>query len=144
VIKRLAARAGLIASPYAGHSLRGRLLTSAAAGKHFYRRSRHNSLDVLGGGYVHAHEQTTEGDSCRYPAGQDGAIMTEFARNFPRGLVGQRLVNFFLHRIRSASNLHRSKPRDDLFGFRFCCAAILLGVSRLEHAGDFSHAPEDG
>ena len=42
------------------------------------------------------------------------------------------------HQIR----IHRSKPHDDLFGFRLCCATILLGVNRLEHAGDFSHVPK--
>jgi hypothetical protein len=45
-------------------------------------------------------------------------------------MVGQRLVDFLLDQIRGAPH-HGSKPRDDLFGFRLRCAAILLGVNRL-------------
>lgn len=56
IIKKLAASAGLMASQYAGHSLRSGFLTSAAA-QHasIFRmkaQSRHKSLDVLSG-YVH-------------------------------------------------------------------------------------------
>jgi site-specific recombinase XerD len=50
VIKRLAARAGLIASKYAGHSLRSGFLTSAAEQRasifKMQAQSRHKSLDV--------------------------------------------------------------------------------------------------
>jgi site-specific recombinase XerD len=59
VIKRLAAKAGLIASQYAGHSLRSGFLTSAAAQRasifKMAAQSRHKSLDVLSG-YVRAQE----------------------------------------------------------------------------------------
>jgi site-specific recombinase XerD len=59
VIKKLAARAGLIASQYAGHSLRSEFLTSAAQQRasifKMQPQSRHKSLDVLSG-YVRAHE----------------------------------------------------------------------------------------
>ena len=59
VIKKLAARAGLIASQYAGHSLRSGFLTSAAANRasvfKMAAQSRHRSLDVLSG-YVRAQE----------------------------------------------------------------------------------------
>lgn len=59
VIKKLAARAGLIASQYAGHSLRSGFLTSAAAHRasifKMAAQSRHKSLDVLSG-YVRAQE----------------------------------------------------------------------------------------
>jgi integrase len=59
VIKRLAARAGLIASQYAGHSLRSGFLTSAAEQRasifKMQAQSRHKSLDVLSG-YVRAQE----------------------------------------------------------------------------------------
>ena len=59
VIKKLAARAGLIASQYAGHSLRSGFLTSAAAQRasifKMAAQSRHKSLDVLSG-YVRARE----------------------------------------------------------------------------------------
>jgi site-specific recombinase XerD len=59
VIKRLAARAGLMASQYAGHSLRSGFLTSAAKQRasifKMQAQSRHKSLDVLSG-YVRAHE----------------------------------------------------------------------------------------
>jgi integrase len=59
VIKRLAARAGLIASQYARHSLRSGFLTSAAQRRasiiKMAAQSRHKSLDVLRG-YVRAHE----------------------------------------------------------------------------------------
>ena len=59
IIKKLAARAGLMASQYAGHSLRSGFLTSAAA-QHasifkMKAQSRHKSLDVLSG-YVHDQE----------------------------------------------------------------------------------------
>lgn len=59
IIKKLATRAGLIASQYAGHSLRSGFLTSAAA-QHasifkMKAQSRHKSLDVLSG-YVHDQE----------------------------------------------------------------------------------------
>src|SRR6266481_7844589 len=54
-----AARAGLIASQYAGHSLRSGFLTSAAEQRasifKMQAQSRHKSLDVLSG-YVRAHE----------------------------------------------------------------------------------------
>lgn len=53
IIKRLAARAGLIASQYAGHSLRSGFLTSAARARasifKMQAQSRHKSLDVLSG-----------------------------------------------------------------------------------------------
>jgi site-specific recombinase XerD len=53
VIKRLAVRAGLIASQYAGHSLRSGFLTSAAQQRasifKMQAQSRHKSLDVLSG-----------------------------------------------------------------------------------------------
>jgi site-specific recombinase XerD len=59
VIKRLAARAGLMASQYAGHSLRSGFLTSAAQQRasifKMQAQSRHKSLDVLSG-YVRAQE----------------------------------------------------------------------------------------
>jgi site-specific recombinase XerD len=59
VIKKLAARAGLIASQYAGHSLRSGFLTSAAQQRasifKMQAQSRHKSLDVLSG-YVRAQE----------------------------------------------------------------------------------------
>ena len=59
VIKKLAARAGLLASQYAGHSLRSGVLTSAAEARasifKMQAQSRHKSLDVLSG-YVRAHE----------------------------------------------------------------------------------------
>jgi site-specific recombinase XerD len=59
VIKRLAMRAGLMASQYAGHSLRSGFLTSAAARRasifKMAAQSRHKSLDVLSG-YVRAQE----------------------------------------------------------------------------------------
>jgi site-specific recombinase XerD len=59
VIKRLAARAGLMASQYAGHSLRSGFLTSAAQRRasifKMQAQSRHKSLDVLSG-YVRAQE----------------------------------------------------------------------------------------
>ena len=59
VIKRLAARAGLMASQYAGHSLRSGFLTSAAEQRasifKMQAQSRHKSLDVLSG-YVRAQE----------------------------------------------------------------------------------------
>jgi site-specific recombinase XerD len=59
VIKRLAARAGLMASQYAGHSLRSGFLTSAAQQRasifKMEAQSRHKSLDVLSG-CVRAHE----------------------------------------------------------------------------------------
>jgi site-specific recombinase XerD len=57
IIKKLAARAGLIASQYAGHSLRSGFLTSAAQQRasifKMQAQSRHKSLDVLSG-YVRA------------------------------------------------------------------------------------------
>jgi site-specific recombinase XerD len=57
VIKRLAARAGLISSQYAGHSLRSGFLTSAAQQRastfKMQAQSLHKSLDVLSG-YVRA------------------------------------------------------------------------------------------
>ena len=53
IIKRLASRAGLIASQYAGHSLRSGFLTSAAERRasifKMQAQSRHKSLDVLSG-----------------------------------------------------------------------------------------------
>jgi len=59
IIKRLAARAGLLASQYAGHSLRSGFLTSAAQQRasifKMQAQSRHKSLDVLSG-YVRAQE----------------------------------------------------------------------------------------
>jgi integrase len=59
IIKKLAARAGLIASQYAGHSLRSGFLTSAAQQRasifKVQAQSRHKSLDVLSG-YVRSHE----------------------------------------------------------------------------------------
>jgi site-specific recombinase XerD len=59
VIKKLAARAGMMASQYAGHSLRSGFLTSAAANRAIIfkmaAQSRHKSLDVLSG-YVRAQE----------------------------------------------------------------------------------------
>ncbi len=59
IIKRLAARAGLMASQYAGHSLRSGFLTSAAQQRasifKMQAQSRHKSLDVLSG-YVRAQE----------------------------------------------------------------------------------------
>jgi site-specific recombinase XerD len=59
VIKRLAGRAGLIASQYAGHSLRSGFFTSAAEQRasifKMQAQSRHKSLDVLSG-YVDAQE----------------------------------------------------------------------------------------
>ncbi len=59
IIKRLASRAGLIASQYAGHSLRSGFLTSAAQHRaslfKMQAQSRHKSLDVLSG-YVRAQE----------------------------------------------------------------------------------------
>jgi site-specific recombinase XerD len=59
VIKKLAGRAGLMASQYAGHSLRSGFLTSAAAKRasifKMAAQSRHKSLDVLSG-YVRAQE----------------------------------------------------------------------------------------
>ena len=59
IIKRLAAPAGLMASQYAGHSLRSGFLTSAAQQRasifKMQAQSRHKSLDVLSG-YVRAHE----------------------------------------------------------------------------------------
>jgi len=59
IIKKLAARAGLIASQYAGHSLRSEFLTSAAEQRasifKMQAQSRHKSLDVLSG-YVRAQE----------------------------------------------------------------------------------------
>lgn len=59
VIKKLATRAGLLASQYAGHSLRSGFLTSAAARRasifKMAAQSRHKSLDVLSG-YVRAQE----------------------------------------------------------------------------------------
>jgi integrase len=59
VIKKLAVRAGLIASQYAGHSLRSGFLTSAAQQRasifKMQAQSRHKSLDVLSG-YVRAQE----------------------------------------------------------------------------------------
>jgi integrase len=58
-IKRLAARAGLIASQYAGHSLRSGFLTSAAQQRasifKMQAQARHKSLDVLSG-YVHSQD----------------------------------------------------------------------------------------
>jgi len=57
VIKRVAARAGLMASQCAGHSLRSGFLTSAAEQRaslfKMRAQSRHKSLDVLSG-YVRA------------------------------------------------------------------------------------------
>jgi hypothetical protein len=54
-----AARAGLMASQYAGHSLRSGFLTSGAQQRasifKMQAQSRHKSLDVLSG-YVRAHE----------------------------------------------------------------------------------------
>jgi site-specific recombinase XerD len=59
VIKKLAGRAGLLASQYSGHSLRSGFLTSAAARRasifKMAAQSRHKSLDVLAG-YVRAQE----------------------------------------------------------------------------------------
>jgi integrase len=59
IVKKLAARAGLMASQYAGHSLRSGFLTSAAEQRasifKMQAQSRHKSLDVLSG-YVRAHE----------------------------------------------------------------------------------------
>ncbi len=59
IIKRLAARAGLISSQYAGHSLRSGFLTSAARQRaslfKMQAQSRHKSLDVLSG-YVRGQE----------------------------------------------------------------------------------------
>src|SRR6202035_580950 len=59
IIKRLAALAGLIASQYAGHSLRSGFLTSAAQQRasifKMQAQSRHKSLDVLSS-YVRAQE----------------------------------------------------------------------------------------
>ena len=59
IIKRLATRAGLIASQYAGHSLRSGFLTSAAEQRasifKMQAQSRHKSLDVLSG-YVQDQE----------------------------------------------------------------------------------------
>jgi site-specific recombinase XerD len=59
VIKKLAARVGLISSQYAGHSLRSGFLTSAAQQRasifKMQAQSRHKSLDVLSG-YVRAQE----------------------------------------------------------------------------------------
>jgi site-specific recombinase XerD len=59
IIKKLAARAGLIASQYAGHSLRSGFLTSAAQQRasifKMQAQSRHKSLDVLSG-YVRNQE----------------------------------------------------------------------------------------
>jgi integrase len=59
VIKRLASRAGLIASQYAAHSLRSGFLTGAAEQRasifKMQAQSRHKSLDLLSG-YVRAHE----------------------------------------------------------------------------------------
>ena len=59
IIKRLASRAGLIASQYAGHSLRSGFLTSAAQRRaslfKMQAQSRHKSLDVLSG-YVRDQE----------------------------------------------------------------------------------------
>jgi site-specific recombinase XerD len=59
VIKKLAGRAGLLASQYSGHSLRSGFLTSAAARRasifKMAAQSRHKSLDVLSG-YVRAQE----------------------------------------------------------------------------------------
>jgi site-specific recombinase XerD len=59
IIKKLATRAGLIASQYAGHSLRSGFLTSAAQqGASIFKmqaQSRHKSLDVLSG-YVRSQE----------------------------------------------------------------------------------------
>ena len=59
IVKKLAARAGLMASQYAGHSLRSGFLTSAAQQRasifKMRAQSRHKSLDVLSG-YVRARE----------------------------------------------------------------------------------------
>src|SRR3984893_9470218 len=59
IIKKLAARAGLIASQYAGHSLRSGFLTSAAQQRasifKMQAQSRHKSFDVLSG-YVRERE----------------------------------------------------------------------------------------
>lgn len=59
IIKRLAGRAGLIASQYAGHSLRSGFLTSSAQQRasifKMQAQSRHKSLDVLSG-YVRSQE----------------------------------------------------------------------------------------
>ena len=59
VIKKLASRAGLMASQYAGHSLRSGFLTSAAEQRasifKMQAQSRHKSLNVLSG-YVRAQE----------------------------------------------------------------------------------------
>jgi site-specific recombinase XerD len=59
IVKRLAARAGLMASQYAGHSLRSGFLTSAAEQRasifKMQAQSRHKSLDVLGG-YVRSQD----------------------------------------------------------------------------------------
>ena len=59
IIKRLAGRAGLIASQYAGHSLRSGFLTSSAQQRasifKMQAQSRHKSLDVLSG-YVRNQE----------------------------------------------------------------------------------------
>jgi site-specific recombinase XerD len=53
IIKKLAARAELIANQYAGHSLRSGFLTSAAQARassfKMQAQSRHKSLDVLSG-----------------------------------------------------------------------------------------------
>ena len=63
IIKRLASRSGLIASQYAGHSLRSGFLTSAAQRRasifKMQAQSRHKSLDVLSG-YVRNLRRSSE------------------------------------------------------------------------------------
>jgi integrase len=78
VIKRLAARAGLMASQYAGHSLRSGFLTSAAQNRasifKMQAQSRHKSLDVLSG-YVRAHKlfEDHAGDGLLTSKSDDGS-----------------------------------------------------------------------